>query len=353
MQCLGCGEAKLHHEFPFEGFSALCVHAPAHCLRCLNSSRVCPQCGISKGPMRMRDIAKAIEHLACPVFSDLDAIQRSKQQAVESLIAPSGSVDVALMDGRRCTLELKSEMTLARIKEQIYQRLGVVVAQQRLMHGGQELKGDDLRWKDAKVQYGSVLQLVVIMYETGAAGREPGSSGNVRALTFDLSWTGRLKTTSKGKTIINHLNGSCIAFDASKNHVCSVDFQHRSWRSIQHHGPSSNNSPRQRITVSMDDLGASVTYLFFTLSAGWSVTLRDFENPMVQLRDAVTDKTLATYRAEQATHGQAVILCCAKRDVSSGTWRVQVIGSISGGSVKFPQELIASTRRIADSDGLY
>eukprot|EP00419_Tripos_fusus_P027953 CAMPEP_0172700940 /NCGR_PEP_ID=MMETSP1074-20121228/31268_1 /TAXON_ID=2916 /ORGANISM="Ceratium fusus, Strain PA161109" /LENGTH=301 /DNA_ID=CAMNT_0013522407 /DNA_START=314 /DNA_END=1216 /DNA_ORIENTATION=+ len=262
---------------------------------------------------------------------------------------PSGKVDIALLDGRRCTLEIQSETTLAWIKEQISKRLGVVVAQQRLMHGGEELKGDDLRWKNAKVQYGSVLQLLVVMYETEVQGRVPNGGGNVRELTFDLSWTGRLKTTSRGKTIINHLNGSCIVFDASGNFLNAVDFQHLNWRSIQHHGPSSKISPRQKITVSMDRLGSGVTYLFFTLSAGWShhgPFLRDFENPMVQLRDAVTNRTLATYTAAQATHGQSVVLCCAKRDAVSGAWRVQRIGSLSEGSVKFPEQLIASTKRI-------
>merc|ERR1712008_213377 len=161
-----------------------------------------------------------------------------------------------------------------------------------------------------------------------------------------------LKTTSRGRTIINHLNGSCIVFDASQNYLESVDFQNRNWRSIQHHGPSSNHSPRQKITVTMDGLGAGITYLFFTLSAGHSVTLMDFENPMVQLCDAVTNRTLATYTAAQANHGQAVVLCCAKRDAVSGAWRVQRIGSLSQGSVNSPAQLIASTKRIACSNNL-
>lgn len=360
MQCRGCGEDKLHHEFPAEGPTARCSHIPTWCLACVKRAwsvnrlgpirGSCPECSAGASGEEMRTVTTALQCLECPVFRDLDAIQDSKAKTVEQkqLIPPSGSVEVVLLDGQRCSVELSRDTTLGQLKQNVSKHLGVPVGQQRLMHGGKELKGEDLAWRDAGVQYGSVLQLVVILYVAGV-GSGGQSSGAVRALTFDLSWTGLLNTTRTG-----HLNGSCIVLDDSKCFLYSVDFQHLHWQSIQHHGPSSKHSARQKITVSLDCLGGGAAYLFFTLSAfaPGGITMLNFQNPRVELLDSNTAKTLATYTAAQATDGEAVVLCCAKRQVGSGIWIVQQIGTTSSGNVKQPEALIESIQRIAGSGRL-
>mmetsp|Transcript_155536 Transcript_155536/g.497334 ORF Transcript_155536/g.497334 Transcript_155536/m.497334 type:complete len:398 (+) Transcript_155536:116-1309(+) len=251
MQCKKCGEAKLHDEFPSDGPSENCNHLPTWCLKCLKDNMTaglfrigynCPECHAMARVSDVDMITHLLDSIICPVFHDLDKIQKMKQEAAVSMVPASGSVEVVLLDGQRCSLELRREMSLAEMKQKIASRLGVPASQQRLMHGGQELKPDTLEWKDAKVSYGSILQVVVVMYETGP-GSMPGG-GNVRALDFELTWIGKLKMLRNGKTAIDHLNGSCFVLNDRLDILASVDFMRRSWGSIMHHGPSNRHSPR-------------------------------------------------------------------------------------------------------------
>jgi len=361
MQCKKCGEAKLHDEFPSDGPSENCNHLPTWCLKCLKDNMTaglfrigynCPECHAMARVSDVDMITHLLDSIICPVFHDLDKIQKMKQEAAVSMVPASGSVEVVLLDGQRCSLELRREMSLAEMKQKIASRLGVPASQQRLMHGGQELKPDTLEWKDAKVSYGSILQVVVVMYETGPGSSMPGG-GNVRALNFELTWLAKLKKLKNGKTAIDHLNGSCFVLNDRLDLLASVDFMRRSWGSIMHHGPSNRHSARQKITVSMDSMpGAS--YLFFTLSAfaQGGITLANFESPKVELRNAQTNTVLADYTASRAMYDEAVILCCAKRDIVSGAWSVQRIGKTSSGNVKHPHEFISTIRHIVESRAL-
>eukprot|EP00927_Polykrikos_kofoidii_P080638 TRINITY_DN7754_c0_g1_i1.p1 TRINITY_DN7754_c0_g1~~TRINITY_DN7754_c0_g1_i1.p1 ORF type:complete len:358 (+),score=43.46 TRINITY_DN7754_c0_g1_i1:80-1153(+) len=356
MECVLCREERLCHEFPSKGPTSLCDHLPSSCLWCIaeawkHSNRECPNCEFVATEEDVREIVDALQHLACPVFKDLDNVRASKKEACTSVmsIENSGDVHVALLDGQRCSFEISKYSSLRELKERIERRFHIPVSQQRLMHAGQEVKGDDLVWKDAGILYGSVLQLVVIMYDTG-------SVDGVRTFTFDLSWDGRVKRLASGKYAVDHLNGSCIALDKFGNFLTSVDFLNLSWGagSIRHHGPSSKRDPRQKITVSTRSLGSDVFYLFFTLSAfaPGGITMSNFVNPKVELRDAERNATLASYTAGTARYGEAVVLCCAKKLANCGAWRVQRIGSTSDGNVKMPEELIKSVEKIARSGSL-
>lgn len=352
MFCLGCREEKLRHDFPPEGPTKQCRHAAQWCLKCVLSSidgafgakPCCPQCKAELDYSESQELAGILRQGDCLVFRDLEEIQKSELETATTLVPQSGSIEIALLDGRRISIELTRTTTMRQLKELIQQRLGVGVSEQRIMHCGQEFKGDDLMWKDSKVKYGSVLQLVVVMYETGSLGDSVG--GNVRELVFELSWI--------WQGAINHLNGSCIVLGENRQFLYSTDFLHLAWMSIWHHGRSSKQSPKQQITVTLSGVGADASYLFFTLSAyaPGGVTLQNFLNPKVDLRDARTAAPLATYIAAQANYDEAVVLCCAKRDRASDTWRVQRVGSTSSGNVKCPTELIESVQRIAGGEGL-
>lgn len=355
--CIHCMQPKMYDEFP-DDFAGICEHMLTWCLQCLIEHNrptfgtglptSCPEITCRKYIKREDlDIIKGCrDTLLCPVFHDLTMLDEMRKKAEATTIPHSGAINVALLDGQRCSLEITRNDTLQEIKKQIHARLGIPVSQQRLMHGGRELKPDSTEWREVKVSYGSVLQVVVVMYEA-SVGHGVSGGRFVQALNFELTWIGR-HVMRRGRPTINHLNGSCLAFSADARHEASVDFTNLYWGSVCHHGRSSSGCARQMITVNVASLPRNVDYLFFTLSAyaPGGITLADFEEPKVELRDALTHEVLANYIAKRAVHDEAVILCCAKRDDLSQKWRVQRIGKTSSGCVKYPAELISSIKRL-------
>lgn len=360
--CTFCRRPKLHYEFPTISFD--CEHLSSWCMACLLQHLPkdlfgihyhCPECSCRVDKDDRDLIADFCSTLVCPVLHDLDNIDRRKHEAetTASFTKSSGSIDVALLDGELCRLAVSSEQTLGEIKRYLSSRLGVKVSQQRLMYSSQELQPDTLKWRDAKVSYGSVLQLVVVMYEARVSSGPPGR-GHLQALDFELSWVAHRKVTKTGKPTIDHLNGSCFVMTSDTTVLTSVDFLNLNWGPIRHHGPSRMQSARQRITVAMASLSSDVMYLFFTLSAFavGGITLANFENPKVELRDSTSKTVLADYTASRASQDEAIILCCAKRDDANGTWRVQRIGQTSSGCVKNSGKLVSRMRQIVRDGGL-
>eukprot|EP00439_Symbiodinium_sp_Y106_P053002 s139_g7.t1 len=225
--------------------------------------------------------------------------------------------------------------------------LGFGAGKQRLLFRGRDLTAnaeDDPQWSSLGVPFGEVIQLVIIMYETGSTN----SASAVRKLTFEFSWTAVPTRLRSGKITTHHLNGSCILLDSACNVLGEVDFQATRSSGISHGGPSSIRNPRQLITVDTTLLASTCRYLFFTLSAfkPGGVTLESFQNPSVRLKNAITMQQLASYNASRSGREEAVVLCCAVKDQISGNWRVQETGVRSDGNAKMYGPLHTTVRQL-------
>eukprot|EP00930_Biecheleria_cincta_P032887 TRINITY_DN22787_c0_g1_i1.p1 TRINITY_DN22787_c0_g1~~TRINITY_DN22787_c0_g1_i1.p1 ORF type:complete len:378 (-),score=75.24 TRINITY_DN22787_c0_g1_i1:511-1644(-) len=373
MQCSHCRLERCSSEFPTL-LSKACDHAPGLCLTCVDQlllltkgggyqgdAAKCPECQVpvtNEDQERLKAGLKSRDR-ECSAFKDLDALKSREAKAKEDATAMSlglddgpqeGFIEVSVLDGRRCKLQLSRRSRLSEVKEMVRQKLDVPTGKQRLLFRGRDLGGKDESnpsWGSLGVPFGEVVQLVIIMYETAS-----GSSGQrVRRMKFDLSWAAHPVRLRTGKITTHHLNGSCIILDSRGSMIESVDFQKRNYPGIEHGGPSSIRSPKQSITVNTAMLSSQCHYLFFTLSAfaPGGVTLSKFEDLTVRLRDSDSLSSLATYTARQARDGEAVVLCCAKRDQTSDEWRVQVVGSESSGNTKNYAPLLTAVQRVVRS----
>ncbi|CAE7231952.1 hypothetical protein AK812_SmicGene17508 [Symbiodinium microadriaticum] len=361
MECSRCRGKMSSSDFPDPVSD--CEHAPSICLTCLDNllpkdkhlSGMCPECGKFLPESEIQKIRRMMKHCnrECAVFRDLDLlgareeeVKRQRDLGVDSL-PPEGNVEVSVLDGRRLTLSLSKRMRLSAVKEKIRNGLNVPEGKQRLLFRGRDLtanQADDPQWSSLGVPFGEVIQLVIIMYETGSTS----SASAVRKLTFELSWTAVPTRLKSGKITTHHLNGSCIQLDSACNVLGEVDFQATRSSGITHGGPSSIRNPRQLITVDTTLLASTCRYLFFTLSAfkPGGVTLESFQNPSVRLKNAVSMQQLASYNASRSGREEAVVLCCAVKDQISGNWRVQETGVRSDGNAKMYGPLHTTVRQL-------
>ncbi|CAE7349580.1 unnamed protein product [Symbiodinium sp. CCMP2592] len=201
----------------------------------------------------------------CAIFHELDLLRERGEQArsqreldVFSNQPEEGTIQVALVDGIRHTLSVSRRMRLSEVKRQIKSSCGIAEGKQRLFFRGQDLSAtgeeSDPRWGSVGVPFGQVIQLVIVMYETG-----PNAS--VRKLSFELGWTPPCSRKP------HHLNGTCIVLDSRGHVLANVDFQSRYFSGVSHGGRSHRFNPRQLVTVDTDVLPSECHYLFFALSA--------------------------------------------------------------------------------------
>jgi len=363
MQCSLCRSGKLSQEFPTQ-ISASCMHAPSTCLACLIKvldlssletmrKKSCPECSAVLTAPEVQELLHAdLWQSCCFVFQDVDALKAQEQEALADKLQRGiedkhGQVDVALLDGRRCSIDLSTATPLSEVKTEIKRRLGVPTAKQRLLYRGRDLncsdniaQGDQQKWGDLDVPFGSVLQLVVIMYQTGSSAHAGAgqSAGGVSRMHFNLSWRAGFER--------KHLNGTCIALDESGGLLGLADFRHTRFQSVHHGGPSTSSSSRQQLTVNVTGLSQDCEYLFFALSAfaPAGLFLRSFADLKVELTDASSMKSLASYTAGQATSSEAIILCMASRDEVG--WLVEEVGRQSSGNHRDYGPLVDTAKRI-------
>jgi len=363
MQCNHCGSGKLSQEFPAQ-ISADCMHAPSTCGTCLikvldlSSSqtirtRSCPECSAVLTATDVHELLQAdLWQSCCFVFKDVAALKTREQVALadkrqRGIEDEYGQVDVALLDGRRCSFDLSTATPLSEVKMRIKSHLGVPTTKQRLLYRGRDLsasdndaQGDQKKWGDLDVPFGSVVQLVVIMYQTGRSAHfgRGQSAGGVSRMHFNLSWGAGHER--------KHLNGTCIALDKYGTLLGFADFRHTRFQSVIHGGPSTRYSTRQQLTVDVTHLDPECECLFFTLSAfaPAGLTLMSFQDLKVELMDASSMNTLASYTAGQATSSEAVILCKASREMHG--WLVEEVGRESSGNHRDYDPLVNTARRI-------
>lgn len=344
MQCVHCFLEKISSDFPHCEDLA-CFHLPRTCLRCLVDRHQqgvdgCPECGTAIPSMSQ--LLSQVQMLDCPAFRDFDLINQMERQ--EALSASKkdwdeeGTIEVAVLDGRRQRLQVSRSMALGQVLASIQQKMEVPVSKQRLMYNGRSLTGGSseahrVTWGQLNVPFGSVIQLVVVMHQTNMGGQ-----GCCESLIFDLEWDPVVVCHASGRDSTHFLNGSCLVLDRFGQPVTAVDFMNRSFESIHHEGPASKGNATQRITVDLSQLSPRCKYLFFVLSVFASYKrssdLSMFRNPSVRLMDTSSGQVLHHYTARNAQRGKAVLLCCAKYDATGASWSVLEAGAPSHGNYK-------------------
>lgn len=358
MQCSRCSSKRCSFDFP-EPLSK-CKHPPSGCLTCLDEllpkDSMPGKCLECHEPLSVEDIdniRSSLKHgnRECAIFHELDLLHQKGEQArneqepdVASNQPEEGTIQVSLVDGTRYTLSVARRMRLSEVKRRITSRCGVAEGKQRLFFGGQDLgakaKDTDPPWGSVGVPFGQVVQLVIIMYETG-----PNAS--VRRLSFELSWM----APDSNRPL--HLNGTCIVLDSWCNVMASVDFRRTDFAGVVHAGRSTRCNPRQFVTVDTAGLPSECRYLFFTLSAyaPGGVTLSSFQDPAVHLQNADSGEMLASYTPNRRyADEEAIVLCCAVKDKLSDDWRVQQIGVPSDGNWSYYGPLHSTVSKMV-SDG--
>lgn len=71
-------------------------------------------------------------------------------------------IQVHTLSGRRHQIDVEPNMTIAAIKEELQQREGISVSQQRLLYHGQNLN-DQTTIEVARIQAGEVLHMVLAL----------------------------------------------------------------------------------------------------------------------------------------------------------------------------------------------
>jgi len=161
---------------------------------------------------------------------------------------------------------------------------------------------------------------------------------------FDLFWG----YPSHG---CDYLDASCLAFNG-KTYNNVVDYRNRAFsgNSIWHSGDVMDSLKRighHTIEVRLKDLPASVTRLFFTLSAWNSPTIAHYPNPSLKFFEASNkSKDLCSTTFTHARHSQAVIMCYVAR--TGAQWKIYNCGKLSAGNAKNYKPLISTIQSLAD-----
>lgn len=251
---------------------------------------------------------------------------------------------------------------MSEVREKIREQCSVPAQNQLLKCNKRTLNEDGngrRRWSEMQVNFGSIVQLVVVMHATTTPARSANSTGvQLRNLIFKLSWTQTLtgQKTEFGRPQIIHLNGICSVFDDFGSELGYVWFKerwiHRLGWAIEHSGPSGHGKATQSICVDLQQLGRQAKYLFFTLSS--MKGLSSIRDPSVALFDSRRQK-LAEYspgmrrQTDARSDGASIILCCAKRQ-PDGSWitvecGVPTDGWVSGTKSNYPP-ISAATREL-------
>lgn len=348
MQCSSCKERKLSEEFP-EMISERCEHAPEWCLQCVQENfrphEPSCYCGARVQILEFQRLKNRLLFLHCPVPAELARRRDIAEKSPAPEASAAGSITVKILDGRSYEVSVVSGSTLKQLAESIQKQSGVVPGCQLLFHHDRRLDvtADGFQTLVAmKIPFGSVLNLVVLMHAESRLGSGNVVSGD--SLSFLMAWKASQiggKVTDSGNPKIYQLQGTCTALNKGGEEIDIVGTQNISAfnSAIVHSGDSSFRNPSQNIFVDLLCLPSEVYYLFFTLSCRYG--LEQIIAPSVTLRDA-TQKKLASYSPETAllsrpyaAEGGAIVLCCAKKSESIGSWIIVECGTASDGYLHF------------------
>jgi len=322
MQCSGCNERKLSHEFPRGQATSSCNHLP-HCLRCVLSAyklnKSCPVCS---------EEIEATEHDAlCARLAAITHEDLFYTPSIPALIAAvnvprSFTIFVSTLTGDHKEITVSNEYMGSHLRLLIQREFGLAPEYQRLFFNGKEL---DLHTKltNAGISPNSRVQVQQVLLALK-------SHSKLNNIEFVLSWTYTTVAPS-------YLNGTCFAYGGDQ-YFGFADFQNpHPFEGLLHHGKAALNSRikagRQAFSVELAHVHPTITHLYFVLSVCKTRSLASFVSPTVNMYDAVDPNTsLSDYKISTARNSQAVVMCCLRRDVVQG-WIVIAIGKNSRGRV--------------------
>ncbi|RHZ47753.1 hypothetical protein Glove_568g14 [Diversispora epigaea] len=334
MKCTQCKQEKLSKEFPPSTITERCQHISSNCLRCLitqlkdqnKTLRKCPECPAILTPQEFKALELAWDK--APFKIDVNSIGKIQPIIPDNGNTTTGEFHVVMLNGQKTTLLLEENKTIIALRSNIFKKLQVNQAKQKLIYNGEELQDTVERrpgtLADYKIGPGCHIQLIVVLYNITRAEA-------LKSLVFDLHW-GYPANGSQ-----DYLDGSCLLYAGDtfwrKYDYASVYYP--SFPHMKHSGDMMDNAKKeghQRITAKLDQLPQEVTQLYFVLSSWKSPTIGHFKTPSFKLYDeAQPDKELCTYTIQQAANSQAVILCCVSR-AGEGMWQVIQVGKFSAGN---------------------
>jgi len=201
------------------------------------------------------------------------------------------------------------------------------------------VEGNIRRLSDYNIKPFHTIHLMVLLYEI------PQHFNHV---IFDLFW-GYPAACKR-----DFLDASCLVFHG-KTYRDVVDYCHYMFlnatatnKSIWHSGDVMDDVNRighHTIDVCLKDLPASVTHLFFTLSAWQSPTIAHYPNPSLKFFEASDkSKDLCNTSFQHACHSQAVIMCSVER--RGGQWKIFNCGKLSAGNAMNYEPLISTIQSL-------
>lgn len=323
MACIVCNEEKLSKEFaPYNALDE-CDHPCLTCLRCLvdevdkNEHCAYPGCNL-KIDKNSENILLFKEMLA-QMFINYET---TFTPAVD-ISGGQNFVTVTGLTGESVRIEYKPNTTVREVKMQIFNKLKVDLAKQKLLYNDTEMQtivanGRLATLEDYDVRPNASICLVICLCSI------PEDFNHV---VFDLYWG----YPRSGK---DYLDASCLMFNGTTFYRLADYDNRRPHQSVRHSGDIMNNRRKtghHTINVYLRNIPKSVTHLFFVLSSWESPTISKFRNPSLRFYEAsAPDKTLCETSFTHAKHSEAVIMCSLSRTM--GRWEVFESGKLSDGN---------------------
>lgn len=330
MECYLCKVEKLPNEFPPETVTDECKHPILYCLRCtikkVSETQQCPHPGCGKRAEMNDQKLLWFQAILREMFKEYTTeIEDDSATTIFNPLITHGTLTVSLLTGESITVPFSPYMKIIELKKRIFQELGHEVDKQKLLYNEKELTAyvgnKPAMLMDFGVKPNSTLCLVILLFTI------PDEFDHV---VFDLYWGYPI-------TGCDYLDASCLLYSGSTYFsLCDYKFT-QPHNAIEHSGDVMDDQKRtghHTIHVRLKSLPATVTHLFFTLSAWSSPNISRYPSPSLKFYEAATPgKDLCKTTFNHARHSQAVVMCSMSRSMDGG-WKIFESGKLSAGNAK-------------------
>lgn len=324
MACVACKVEKLSNEFPKDNISLDCDHPSLVCLRCaVNHAEKYQKCPFPGCNQLVPNTSAQLQLYK--------AILSSQFKEYESAYTPPVAfgngmfVNITGLTGESLTIPFSPYTTVDQLKTQIHAKFKHEKGKQKLLYEGKEMNildssGNQATLSSFGVKPNSTICLVIRLFNIPE---------NFDDVIFDLFWGypygGR-----------DYLDASCLLFSGTSFHQV-IDYSHTYSGAIHHSGDvmdDRNRKGHHTINVSLKKIPASITHLFFTLSAWSSPSIAHYPNPSLKFFDAKKPgKDLCKTTFSHARNSRAVVMCSVSKN-PSGQWQIFESGQLSAGNAR-------------------
>ncbi|WAR10148.1 TERZ-like protein [Mya arenaria] len=330
MECSICNKSKLPNEFAPENVSDQCDHPTLFCLRCtVNSVKInssCPHPGCARTACISDERIRFFQAILDTKFKAYASSElRMTNERADTV--NRDAFKVTLLTGENFKIDFDSGMTIDALKDRIATIVKVNPDRQKLLYNDTELlernEGQALcRLQDYNITPDSTVYLVVRLYSI---------PDNLQHVVFDLYWG----YPEQGQ---DYLDASCIIFNSKRQHIATIDYNHRISvivPGILHSGDVLDSERRighHTIDVDLKNIPKTVTHLFFTLSSFIAPTLANFQKPSLRFFEKGKESNdLCKTSFTHAKTSQAVIMASLSRD-KRDQWEIFESGQLSQGN---------------------